>query len=527
MKEEVYHERYGKGAVVSKRYQGKEKLVSFPNGLTTWIRSIDLKYTNQESYNPSSNQSEHIISGIDSISSKNNKNDLEYPEKIQNNNINDFCSTEYLSETGESFLENIIKNLQFKREVQDFQLNTNKNIEYSSTKLIDKYDARSIVEALRLGGVPRNKIDSFTTGRETDISFINNWCSSSNQSCLILDGEYGVGKSHILELTEDEALHNGWAVSRIEIDPQEVPFNKPKQLYKKIIEDLKYLDNQEQCNFQDMLLKLTFSLGTSKSQLLQKHPFFGNFLRYWGNLEFDNESTIEWISAKNDSTSRYYPKMPNTQISSNVYCNLLNTIAWIAKEILGLKGLLILIDEAESLDPSFYTTYQNSMGFNTVIGLIMTSNCNPSLVFDCKKDDNIIRINGRYQGVFSDLFYSGGNPKKMPYIWREDSVLKVVYSFIPTFFDTLQDNPNISEYLQDLPRINIVSITDDEYKSLLQKIIYIYNIAYDFDPPISLVNFFQNFPKEKTRIFVKSIVELLDIIRHDPTVDIQNLLSDY
>ena len=510
MKEEVYHERYGKGTVVSKRYQGKEKLVSFPNGLTTWIRSIDLKFIDQESKKSSSKQ---FISGIDSISSK--------------NNINEICSTECLSEIRESFLENIINNLQYKREVTDFQLNTNINPEYSSTKIIDKYDARSIIEALRLGGVPRNKIDSFTTGREADISFINKWCSLSNQSCLILDGEYGVGKSHILELTENEALHNGWAVSRVEIDPQEVPFNKPKQLYKKIIEDLKYLDNHKLCNFQDMLFKLAFSLGTSKSQVLHNHPFFGNFLRYWGNQDFDNESTIEWISAKNDSQSRYYPKMPNTQISSNIYCNLLNTIAWIAKEIFGLKGLLILIDEAESLDPSFYTTYQNIMGFNTVIGLIMTSSCNPSLVFDCKKDENIIRVSGKYKGIYSDLFYSGGNPKKMPYIWREESALKVIYSFIPTFFDTLQDNPNISEYIKNLPRINIVSITDEEYKSLLQKIVKIYKIAYDYDPPISIVNCFQNLPKEKTRIFVKSIVELLDIIRHDPTCDIQKLLSDY
>jgi len=218
-----------------------------------------------------------------------------------------------------------------------------------------QFDARQVIESLRMGVVPFKAIQHFTVGRDKEVSQIQKWLSNKNKSgTMFVRGEYGSGKSHLLEFIRLMALNDGWAVSLVEVGLEENPFYKPYMIYREMVKNFKVKINENELNF---ISFLKMAIENNDSDMMDTHLFFGH-LKDLLESDEEEEKVWEWIEGDYDW---YRPKLYRMGTASNIYCYLINGISKIAKELLGLKGFLILFDEAEFINESDYS-YQLGKG---------------------------------------------------------------------------------------------------------------------------------------------------------------------
>jgi len=108
----------------------------------------------------------------------------------------------------------------------------------------ERLKSRRMIEAFRLGIVPYDCVEEFTFGRTKETREIMNWLNDPNKGSLIVVGEYGTGKTHLLHYALGKALQDGFAAAWVEMDPNEAPFHKPKRVYNHLIKNFKYRDKQ-------------------------------------------------------------------------------------------------------------------------------------------------------------------------------------------------------------------------------------------------------------------------------------------
>jgi len=262
-------------------------------------------------------------------------------------------------------------------DVQEISTLTSRDIPLPKPTFSAIPKSRRLIENLRLGIVPYDCVDAFTFGRSVETNQILNWLKASENSTLILVGEYGAGKSHLLHYAHGRALQEGFAVAIVEIDPNERPFHKPKRIYGSLVRTLSYIDNRDGQikGFRD-LIKEALSRN-----FLRDHIYF---LRLIGKSP--DESRWEWIEAReslakpiDNSIYTPLPGLYDYTTAANIYCYLLSGLGWTARTALKLKGLLLLFDEAESLEMSYYQT-QFDRGLNFLKALIRTADNDESLL---------------------------------------------------------------------------------------------------------------------------------------------------
>ena len=100
------------------------------------------------------------------------------------------------------------------------------------------------IEAMRLGVVPATDLESLTVGRDVELDIIRqdlNICKSVGARRAFL-GDYGLGKSHLLELIEQIALKQNFLVSKVTLDHADLSPSQPKRIYHAILRNLIYPD---------------------------------------------------------------------------------------------------------------------------------------------------------------------------------------------------------------------------------------------------------------------------------------------
>jgi hypothetical protein len=102
-------------------------------------------------------------------------------------------------------------------------------------------DLRQAIEALRLGIVPRGFASDYTVGRDAAIGALDELLGNRGGLRLVW-GDYGTGKTHLLEVFEQKALAEGFVTARITLDPQEVPPSHPQRLWRAIVSSLRHPD---------------------------------------------------------------------------------------------------------------------------------------------------------------------------------------------------------------------------------------------------------------------------------------------
>ena len=373
------------------------------------------------------------------------------------------------------------------------------------------FNSRWKIETLRLGIFPHKYIDEFTFGRTEERKYILKWLNESKKGSLILSGEYGVGKTHFLEYMKKIAIENKWAVSFLQLDKHQNPLNKPKALYKEIINGFSYING----DFKQFIKEIAASKSENYEEIKEHEHLYAVIKRLNTRKEKD---TWEWIQGKFNKAriDTYCPPIYTYSTTPNVYCYILSGLSYAAKNILGLKGLLLLIDEAEYIDRTWYNSYQITKGWNFLKGLILTSNNSNLLVDENKIQVNITnKVRDELWGELSKLQYSNIYPCN--YIWRTPCNLKLLLAFTPN--ETLFSfNP-----LNELDIFQLENLNKKTLQKIASEVATIYKRAYQFSTsktiPLHLIEHINS-----TRLYIKSIVEILDLIRFHPSKELDVLL---
>lgn len=359
-----------------------------------------------------------------------------------------------------------------------------------------QFRARRILESLRMGTVPFDCAADFTFGREREAAVIDRWLQRA-AGVMVVRGEYGVGKTHMIHYTYDRALSAGYAVALVQVNPSEAPFSKPKKVYHLLTRSLRYRRPNAATNrgFENLI-----------RDVLAKHGLEDH--KYFSQLRHDVEDAYlwDWISGAEDaaypagSAGRYYNWQPMKGMhaaatAANIYTYLLSGLSWSARNVLGLKGLLLLFDEAESVDWGCYA-YQTSRAHGMVQALGRTASDDPALVAACGRDHGMTVC---------------GWAEDIPFAYRQPANLKVLFAMTPS--------STAAELARSLAAVTVdlEPIAKRSREAILLKVLDLYQAAYSFQlhADAARQRIGSRFDATiQTRYFVKACVEALDIARH-------------
>ena len=118
------------------------------------------------------------------------------------------------------------------------------------------------------------------------------------------------------------------------------------------------------------------------------------------------------------------PNLLDHTTTANIYCYMLSGLSVWLTEVLGVSGLMLLVDEAE-MSRTYHHSYQWSRGVNFFNGLAWMADDD-----DILENEAVVRSDC-FRGAQSNLVYSGFH--KWPYIYRIPSNFKVVFAFTPGY----------------------------------------------------------------------------------------------
>jgi len=371
-----------------------------------------------------------------------------------------------------------------------------------------QFRARRMVEAFRLGIVPHDCVEDFTFGRAEELGRIRGWLNDTGQSTFLVEGQYGSGKTHMLRFAYAHAVRSGFAAAYVSMDPDESPFFKPKRVYARLMHGLRYQDQKTGLvgGFREFLE------GCFRTQVFDQHPYFGNL-----KDRLRDEDLWNWISGRevairpwSSSTSRVNRRVPSLYdyaSSANIYSYLLSSLGWAAREVMGLKGLVLLFDEAEAIDRYFYT-YQPQKGRNFLSALIRTA----------RDDESLLQ-----HPSFSGLDYCKIGPSEgVPFLYRTPSTLKLIFSFTPGY--TVARLPELATP----PGIEMESLSDDVLGEAFEELAAVYRSAYPETQAgltFDLIMSRMTYNSGRTRRFVKATVEAMDLLRANGNLGIDEVLQ--
>ena len=109
-------------------------------------------------------------------------------------------------------------------------------------------DARQLIESLRVGIAPAQHVPELTIDLKAEQESIIRGLNQAHQqggAARAVVGEYGYGKSHIVELTMQEALNRNFLVGTVSLDLLELPPHRGFAIYREAMRHLRYPDTDE------------------------------------------------------------------------------------------------------------------------------------------------------------------------------------------------------------------------------------------------------------------------------------------
>lgn len=97
---------------------------------------------------------------------------------------------------------------------------------------LDAAVAAQVVEQLRYGLPPHGRSRAFTVGRQEQLAAVARQLDCRAGTGLLIQADYGAGKSHLLQVIRELALDAGFAVSLVAVNAQEgVRFDRPETIF--------------------------------------------------------------------------------------------------------------------------------------------------------------------------------------------------------------------------------------------------------------------------------------------------------
>lgn len=290
---------------------------------------------------------------------------------------------------------------------------------------VTRIQACRMIEAFRLGIVPVQDIETFTFGREREVRVAEAALTGLRQGAgdvYLVEGEYGTGKTHLLEYIHHRALKEGMLAAVCRFDPLEVSPHRPKRVYREVVHNLRYIRDGREHGYRD-LLRAAAELD------MRDHVFFGPVLAKLRRLDagqVENEVFWQWIEGEStkeyatDAASRdrvrggqRIPALYDFSTAADFYCNIFSGLSWIARQV-GLQGLVLLVDEAETVTRLWDIIYLTK-SVNFMEGLVRTA----------RNDPDLRQVNSR-------MIHNQVRP--VPYIYRDPSLL-LVFATTPSPYE--------------------------------------------------------------------------------------------
>lgn len=374
-------------------------------------------------------------------------------------------------------------------------------------------DATMAVEAFRLGIVPTNSIDQWTVGRNPEIKALKDFLHDHSEGAALVEGAYGAGKSHLLQFLANEAIGMGFAVAMAGFDPSEASAAFPKKAYRHLVQGFRANLDGRTLDFREFWREVASRPGWR--EVLKDHWLFGRFLprlEAGGDLP---DQDWEFLEARGSGKIGRKKTLYDYSTCANIYCNILSAAGRAASEVLGMTGLLILLDEAETAGNVMYR-YQAQRGMNFFRGLVMTSNDDDVLL-----DEGLIRTDTMI-GESSGLIYSAHHP--VPYTTGIPTSLKVAFALTP---GTLQDE--FSRARETITRVQVDVLTMAQLRDLFRKICSTYARTYgvrlDNARKDRLFRLLYTADRiQSTRTFIKAVIEALDYVRFFPDGNVEAMV---
>jgi len=468
----IYHQRFGYGLILDVRRGGREYYIEYESTpLKMWLSSSEVILIDSQGLGPVDVEGE-ISEGLEKLISDSDKRDVNIEQKISID-----------SET---------------------------------------YSAKKMIEAFRLGVVPYEEIDNFTFNREKETKQVFkalNEVSKKGGVIRVVKGEYGTGKSHFLEFIKQRALNEGWVVARTEFDPFEVKPQNPKAVYHALLVSLQAKNNGSK-NLTKILAEATAQSDIYRKFKDLNHPYFSRLfeiLRY--SKSFDKLILWQWFLGDqiNIPVVRDYcrdKKLPSLlpyYSSAPIVCNILGGLSVIAK-MMGYKGLLLIIDEAESI--ANIQGYYIEKAENFILGLKLA-------VLGSKRS----KLSNK------DLVHPTRGVD-LNYVFSDHSYLATIFAMTPR---PAESETILEKIFSEKWIIHLNTLSQSDFLSLIKSLVDIYQVALPSDRKFSInqMKKLNDYIFQRTetrfhslRLMIKFVIEILDILRYYPDLYLDELLLD-
>jgi len=314
---------------------------------------------------------------------------------------------------------------------------------------VDSPQAQKVIESLRYGIPPDGHVSHLTVGRKEEIESLLDRLRSNDAEALLLNANYGAGKTHLLRFIREEALRNGWMVSLVTLDAKSgVRFDKLSQIVGAICRSLE-VPGRERKGIRSLFETLSEFAGSNKfdhkfwttlnsngkwdrKKVFETEPFFlslrawffcdrsiEDYIENWLHLPHDNSagraSYIFKLLVKGmrqhfrDSRPKEYFKKEKVDLSRN------DDLCWafirdlnLAARKIRLKGLVLCFDEFEDIIYGIARINQQKMAFCNLFDLFYEHEylaqayfaVTPGFVHKCKSE---LARKGEYDYDFSQF----------------------------------------------------------------------------------------------------------------------------
>lgn len=301
-------------------------------------------------------------------------------------------------------------------------------------------EAEGVLESLRLGIPPRSFGRHFTVGRDLELDVVEKILDSESAHAHLIQGNYGEGKSHLLETIKEIALLRGYAVASVTIDARNgIRFNRMDQIITAIARNITYLgagDNGIGCMFEkfissndkaaaNRLKSYALRMGVSNWARTSAESPLRNIVRD----AFYNSKRTGYINWQDHNYSESWRVLSD-----------LNNLALLS----GLRGIAIFFDEFE---------------------------------------DVIQNLNNRtWQEKAFENFFSFTNPDKhvgkVFFGVTPEFTTKTLYLMRSKYFGNLNETKG---QLENIPKFRLKGLTLQDFQTLGDRVCEFHSMAYAWD----------------------------------------------
>lgn len=241
---------------------------------------------------------------------------------------------------------------------------------------------RQLIDALRIGAVPRRGLEHIATGLgryEAAIVGELDMVATGEGRFKGVRGEYGTGKTFFARWVEHTALERGFASSLVQISESEAPLHRFEMIYRALIASLATKEQHEGA-FRGLLEKWVFTLenevaeagrvdpndaealGRAVSVLLDQRleavsavqPLFASVLRAWNAARTrgdhnESELLLAWAMGQpNVGASIKRAAGVQGEMDGTVAMGFLRGLLELLRQT-GRHGLVLVLDEVETI----------------------------------------------------------------------------------------------------------------------------------------------------------------------------------